>query len=154
MMPTHAAPLSANTMAVLPSADSRRARSYASALVPDLEPIFPAFNGVEGVSGAPRPAPVARPIRAAKVCIVARQTAFPPTLPPRLVPREVAAAYLSISANTFDEMVKDGTMPRPKQLRGNRIAWDVRALDGAVDRLPVNGESQAGDTSWSDVDAT
>jgi hypothetical protein len=33
---------------------------------------------------------------------------------PRLLTREQAAAYLSVSPNTFDEMVKDSRMPRPK----------------------------------------
>ena len=35
-----------------------------------------------------------------------RQTALPPSLPPRLVSREVAAAYVCVSPNTFDEMMK------------------------------------------------
>ena len=31
-------------------------------------------------------------------------------------------------------------MPRPKRLGRHRIAWDVRALDFAVDRLPTEGD--------------
>ncbi len=73
---------------------------------------------------------------------------------PRLLTREQAAAYLSVSSNTFDQMVKDGRMPRPKMLGGRRRAWDVRALDAAVDRLPVEGQDEQIDETWRDVDAT
>ena len=73
---------------------------------------------------------------ARNVTIMARQNALPPTLAPRLITREAAAAYVSVSPTTFDEMVKDGRMPRPKRLGGRRKAWDVRALDAAIDDLP------------------
>ena len=85
---------------------------------------------------------------------MARQTALPLTLAPRLIGREAAAAYLSVSPNTFDAMVKDGRMRRPKLLGGSRRAWDVRALDAAgIDRLPINGNDACIDKTWSDVDA-
>jgi predicted DNA-binding transcriptional regulator AlpA len=91
---------------------------------------------------------------AARLAIMmVRQVALPPTLAPRLIGREAAAAYVCVSPNTFDEMVHDGRMPRPRLLGGRRKAWDVRALDVAVDRLPIEGEDQAGDTTWSDLDA-
>ena len=83
---------------------------------------------------------------------MARQVALPPTLPPRLVGREAAAAYLSVSPNTFDEMVRDGRMPPPKLLGGRRRAWDIRALDAAIDRLPIDRGRQI-DASWRDIDA-
>jgi len=82
-----------------------------------------------------------------------RQVALPPTLAPRLVHRDAAAAYVAVSPNTFDKMVKDGRMPRPKKLSDKRIAWDVRALDAAVDQLPVETADAPNDESWSDVDA-
>jgi predicted DNA-binding transcriptional regulator AlpA len=82
-----------------------------------------------------------------------RQAALPPTLAPRLIGRDAAAAYVCVSPNTFDVMVKDGRMPRPKRLSDKRIAWDVRALDVAVDRLPAETGDVATDESWSDVDA-
>jgi predicted DNA-binding transcriptional regulator AlpA len=81
-----------------------------------------------------------------------RQIALPPTLAPRLINREAAAAYVNLSPNTFDEMVKAGKMPRPKQLTDRRKAWDVRALDIAVDHLPTVGSPDL-DSTWSDVDA-
>lgn len=82
---------------------------------------------------------------------MARQTALPPTLAPRLVGREAAAAYISVSPTTFDEMVEDGRMPLPRKLGGRRRAWDVRELDAAVDRLPIAGEDS--DATWEDIDA-
>jgi predicted DNA-binding transcriptional regulator AlpA len=81
---------------------------------------------------------------------MAHQKALPPTLAPRLISREVAAAYVNVSPTTFDAMVKDGTMPKPRRLSGRRKAWDVRALDAAVDNLPVEDN---GNDSWDNVDA-
>jgi predicted DNA-binding transcriptional regulator AlpA len=84
---------------------------------------------------------------------MARHAALPPTLPPRLISREAAAAYLSVAPGTFDKMVEVGRMPRAKRLSEGRVAWDVRALDQAVDSLPSDGQSVQTNDSWSDVDA-
>ena len=84
---------------------------------------------------------------------MARHAALPPTLPPRLVCREAAAAYISVAPGTFDKMVEDGRMPRAKRLSEGRVAWDVRALDAAIDLLPNDGMSAEADDFWSDVDA-
>ncbi len=73
-------------------------------------------------------------------------------IPPRLISREAAAAYVCVSPNTFDEMVKDGRMPKPKRLSGRRKAWDVRALDIAVDNLPAENNDNDNET-WDDIDA-
>jgi predicted DNA-binding transcriptional regulator AlpA len=80
-----------------------------------------------------------------------RQSALPLSLSPRLVGREAAAAYASVSPTTFDEMVRDGRMPMPRKLGVRRLAWDVRELDVAIDRLPVAGEDS--DRTWEDIDA-
>ncbi len=82
---------------------------------------------------------------------MARQTALPPTLAPRLIGREAAAAYVSVSPTKFDEMVDAAVMPQPKLLGGRRRAWDVRSLDAAIDQLPLAGEDS--DATWEDVDA-
>jgi hypothetical protein len=82
---------------------------------------------------------------------MARQIALPPSLSPRLVGREAAAAYLSVSPSKFDQMVADGRMPRPKVIDA-RKAWDVRALDAAVDDLP--SDPVEADDTWADVDAS
>jgi predicted DNA-binding transcriptional regulator AlpA len=84
---------------------------------------------------------------------MARHAALPPTLPPRLISREAAATYLSVATGTFDKMVQEGRMPRAKRLSEGRIAWDVRALDAAIDSLPTDGTSVEADNSWGDVDA-
>ena len=89
---------------------------------------------------------------------VARQAALPPTLAPRLIGRDDAAAYVGVSPNTFDKMIADGLMPSPRRLTERRLAWDVRQLDAAIDRLPIDGEAEADtdatdDHSWDDIDA-
>jgi predicted DNA-binding transcriptional regulator AlpA len=81
-----------------------------------------------------------------------KQAALPPTLSPRLIDREAAAAYVCVSPNIFDRMIDEGRMPHPKRLGDRRKAWDVRELDAAVDQLPVEG-AITNDDSWSDVDA-
>lgn len=74
---------------------------------------------------------------------MARQTALPPSLPPRLIDREAAAAYVNVSPTTFDQMVVAETMPPPCLLYGRRKAWDVRRLDRAIDALPLLGHDFA-----------
>lgn len=85
--------------------------------------------------------------------MMVRQTALPPTLAPRLVSRQAAAAYVCVSPNTFDEMIEDGRMPHPKILGRKRRAWDIRELDAAVDRLPVQADDAEADETWGNVDA-
>jgi predicted DNA-binding transcriptional regulator AlpA len=80
---------------------------------------------------------------------MAKQAALPPTLQPRLIGREAAAAYISVCPNTFDKMIEEGRMPRPRVL-GKRKAWDTRELDIAVDQLPHEGEElAASDEGWT-----
>lgn len=82
-----------------------------------------------------------------------RQTALPPSLPPRLVDREAAAAYACLSPNTFDRLVQQGLMPQPRRITEKRRAWDVRELDAAIDNLPHNIEDACADDGWEDGDA-
>jgi len=64
--------------------------------------------------------------------------------------REVAAAYVCVSPNTFDEMVGRGIMPKPRILVGKRRGWDLRDLDTAVDALPhADEELAAVDEGWT-----
>jgi predicted DNA-binding transcriptional regulator AlpA len=65
-----------------------------------------------------------------------RQVALPPTLAPRLIGRDAAAAYVCVSPNTFDGMIERKLMPKPRILGDKRRAWDVRELDAAADALP------------------
>lgn len=81
-----------------------------------------------------------------------RQAALPPSLPPRLVGREAAAAYVGLSASKFDMLVQDGRMPRPRRIDSRRL-WDVRQLDAAADDLPVDGgpDMVAMGNEWDEV---
>jgi predicted DNA-binding transcriptional regulator AlpA len=78
-----------------------------------------------------------------------RQAALPPTLAPRLIGREAAAAYVCLSPNTFDDLVDRSLMPKPRILGDKRRAWDVRELDAAADELPHDGEITASDEGWT-----
>lgn len=55
--------------------------------------------------------------------------------PPRGLSREEAARYVGLGATKFDELVKDGKMPKPKRV-GSRTVWDRVALDIAFTDLP------------------
>lgn len=55
--------------------------------------------------------------------------------PPRGLSREEAARYVGLGATKFDEMVKEGKMPKPKRV-GSRTVWDRVALDIAFTDLP------------------
>ncbi|RWM28614.1 hypothetical protein [Mesorhizobium sp.] len=72
-------------------------------------------------------------------------SALPPSLPPRGLSRVEAAAYIGVSASLFDEMVKDGRMPKPKRVN-SRTIWDRHQVDHAFEALPVDGTD---DNDWS-----
>jgi predicted DNA-binding transcriptional regulator AlpA len=60
--------------------------------------------------------------------------------------REDAARYVGVSATKFDDLVKDGRMPKPFRIDGC-VLWDIRELDAALDAL------RDGDTNpWEDVE--
>lgn len=73
---------------------------------------------------------------------------LPSSLPPRGLSREQAAAYLGIGTTLFDALVKEGTLPGPKHLRG-RTVWDRHALDAAFEAIP--SEDATPDDPWSNV---
>ncbi len=66
---------------------------------------------------------------------------------PRLLRRERAAAYLDVSPNSFDRMVKDGTLPAPK-LQGGFKWWDRADLDAFADHMPYAAPAHAGNGDW------
>ena len=80
----------------------------------------------------------------------ARRDILPLSLPPRLLTREVAAAYLSVSSYIFDCMVADGRMPLPK-IVGTRRLWCRLAIDKAVDSLPDKNGHRTEDERWQFV---
>jgi excisionase family DNA binding protein len=64
----------------------------------------------------------------------------PNTLLPRGLSRTEAAEYIGISPSKFDELVKAGTMPVPKEIGARRV-WDRHAIDAAFDDLPSADET-------------
>jgi hypothetical protein len=71
---------------------------------------------------------------------------------PRLVARADAAHYVGVGTTLFDELVRQGMMPRPKAI-GTRRLWDLRELDKAIDELPEAGTSVQDEKSHSEWDA-
>ena len=71
-------------------------------------------------------------------------------IPRRGLSRIEAAMYIGVSANKFDELVRDGRMPGPKRIDGRKL-WDVHALDLAFDSLPDDngrGRRNTFDDAW------
>ena len=54
---------------------------------------------------------------------------------PRGLSREQAARHVGVGTTKFDEMVKDGRMPKPKRVDG-RLIWDRLAVEAAFSELP------------------
>jgi predicted DNA-binding transcriptional regulator AlpA len=67
--------------------------------------------------------------------VIEKRDILPASLPPRGLSREQAAAYVGISPTTFDAMVTDGRMPKPKRINA-RVVWDRHQLDLAFSALP------------------
>ena len=69
-----------------------------------------------------------------------------PQIMPRGLSRTEAASYIGISSSLFDQMVKDGRMPKPIRI-GSRVLWDKRELDEAFDLLKDEPKTN----SWDDA---
>ena len=74
-----------------------------------------------------------------------RGDALPRSLPPLGLSREIASAFIDVSPSKFDEMVRDGRMPKPKQIDARRV-WDRRKLEKAFAALP--GDDADLDDDW------
>lgn len=72
--------------------------------------------------------------------------ALPKGVRPRLVVMATAAAYLGIDKSMFKLMVMSGSMPAARFIGACRL-WDLRQIDEAVDRLPIDYESRF---DWED----
>ena len=55
-------------------------------------------------------------------------------LAPRGLSRVQAAAYVGVSPSLFDELVKDGRMPKPLRIN-SRTIWDRIRLDEAFEAI-------------------
>ena len=53
---------------------------------------------------------------------------------PRALSRVAASAYVGVSPTRFDQLVAEGSVPRPARL-GRRVLWDRLALDRTLDVL-------------------
>lgn len=73
----------------------------------------------------------------------------PPSLS-RGLKREDAAFYVGVSPATFDQMVQDGRMPKPKRV-GKRTIWDRRQLDISFEVLPDQNDGSDWDQAISRV---
>ena len=71
---------------------------------------------------------------------------LPPSLAPRGLSRVQAAKYVGTGTTKFDEMVKDGRMPAPKQVDGRKI-WDRLGLDDYFAALPSDEDANP----WDDA---
>ena len=69
---------------------------------------------------------------------------LPVSLPPRGLSRDQAAGYVGTGTSKFDEMVKDGRMPKPKQVDGRNI-WDRLGLDESFTALPSDEDANPWD---------
>lgn len=79
-------------------------------------------------------------------------SALPPSLPPMGLSRVMAAEFVGVSPSKFDEMVRDGRMPRPRRIDARRI-WLRPELEAAMLDLPVEGkEANSRDGEWDVVD--
>jgi predicted DNA-binding transcriptional regulator AlpA len=58
----------------------------------------------------------------------------PASITPRGLNRARAASYVGVGVTLFDEMVKDGRMPKPFKIN-TRTIWDRHKLDEAFEAL-------------------
>jgi len=63
-----------------------------------------------------------------------RADVLPRSLAPRGLSRVQAAAYIGVSPSLFDEMVKDGRMPKATPINARKV-WDRIKLDEAFAAL-------------------
>ena len=78
-----------------------------------------------------------------------RENILPTSLPPRGLSRVQSAAYVGVSPSLFDEMVKDGRMPKPMRINA-RTVWDRVKLDEAFAALSDEA-GDGGNDPWSTV---
>lgn len=69
-----------------------------------------------------------------------RTDVLPASLAPRGLSRDQAAAYIGVSASTFDKLIAEQKMPNPKKLRG-RLVWDRKRLDECFEALDDDGNN-------------
>lgn len=78
-----------------------------------------------------------------------RDYALPPSLAPRGLRRVEAAAYIGVSPSSFDAMIAEGVMPKPKRW-GGRVIWDRHMLDEFFAAMPCDDDKPKR-SAWDDV---
>lgn len=68
---------------------------------------------------------------------------------PRGLQKYEAAAYIGCRVTKFEEMVRVGTMPRPR-LIGNRRVWDTVELDEKFEELPRPNAENDNSNDWDE----
>jgi predicted DNA-binding transcriptional regulator AlpA len=58
--------------------------------------------------------------------------------------RNHAANYIGISSSLFDQLIKEGSLPKPIRSK-SRTIWDIRQIDEAFDDL-----GNCDDNPWDD----
>ncbi|MDP3669567.1 MAG: AlpA family phage regulatory protein [Telluria sp.] len=48
------------------------------------------------------------------------------------------AAAIAISESTIQRLVREGSIPKPRQLSGRRVAWLVREVEEWAENRPVS----------------
>lgn len=76
-----------------------------------------------------------------------RGDALPRSLPPIGLSREIAAAYIDVSPSKFDEMVRDGRMPKPKHIDARRV-WSRIEIELAFSALPGDADVAPDEWEW------
>jgi excisionase family DNA binding protein len=66
---------------------------------------------------------------------------------PRGLSRIEAARYIGVSPSTFDRLVAEGVMPKPKELGARRV-YDRAQLDSAFDALGDGELDTDGPNEW------
>ena len=80
--------------------------------------------------------------------MTATATTLPLSYPLRGLSRVQAATYVGVGPTLFDEMVKDGRMPKPKRVN-SRTIWDMLELDEAFVALPSDDDANEWDVENS-----
>lgn len=60
------------------------------------------------------------------------------SIKPAYLDRDQAAAFVSLSDTTIEQMVRAGTFPKPRQLSAKRVGWRVSELEEWCDNRPVS----------------
>jgi hypothetical protein len=81
-------------------------------------------------------------------CLMTARLSDNRPVPRRGLSRDESAMYLGISSGKFDELVNSGRMPPPRRIDSRRV-WDIRSLDVAFDRLPIDDSKANG---WEDAE--